>query len=249
MALREELQHSGLWLFRHRSFLPLALVVLLPPAAMEIMDGRYAFRWSHWWGCASIAVCIAGLLVRCVAVGYAGWGTSGRNTRGQKAESVNTTGLYSLVRHPLYLGNYLLFLGGVMFLGVWWLPVLASMLYWVYYERIMFAEEEYLRAKFGRSFTEWADRTPAFIPRLRGWRRPPAPFQIKKALTSEYPTVLGVAAWFFAADLLLSWLVERQWRPDPVWSAAAAAGLLFYMVVRALMKFTKVLQTKRTTPA
>ncbi len=52
-----------------------------------------------------------GLALRVIVVGHAPYGTSGRNTREQVADTLNTTGMYSIVRHPLYLANYLIILG------------------------------------------------------------------------------------------------------------------------------------------
>ena len=63
------------------------------------------------WQMLCISVSFLGLFIRIVTVGRAPIGTSGRNTREQVANTLNTTGIYSLVRHPLYLGNYLVFLG------------------------------------------------------------------------------------------------------------------------------------------
>src|SRR5689334_21586787 len=83
-----------------------------------------------------------------------------------------TTGMYSLVRHPLYLGNYFLWLGVVLVSRVWWAPVLAILVFWLCYERIMFAEEAYLRQQFGDAFGEWAQRTPAVLPAFTHWRPP-----------------------------------------------------------------------------
>ena len=37
--------------------------------------------------------------------------TSGRNTNQQVAAVLNSTGMYSMLRHPLYLGNYLIWVG------------------------------------------------------------------------------------------------------------------------------------------
>ena len=98
--------------------------------------------------------------------------TSRRNTGRPQAETLNTTGLYSVVRHPLYLGNYLMWLGVALFPGAWWAPVIVSLVFWLYYERIMFAEEEFLRRQFGEHYTAWAAATPAFLPRLGRWRSP-----------------------------------------------------------------------------
>ncbi|MEZ4871589.1 MAG: hypothetical protein R2827_04935 [Bdellovibrionales bacterium] len=54
---------------------------------------------------ALIGICtvpiLLGQFVRAYAVGFSGNKTSGRNTSaGQVAESINKTGMYSMVRHP-----------------------------------------------------------------------------------------------------------------------------------------------------
>ena len=93
-----------------------------------------------------------GLALRAAVVGRTPHRTSGRNTLEQVADSLNTTGMYSLVRHPLYLGNFVGWLGVALFPRD---PVvlLGSVLaYAIYYERIMMAEERFLRGRFGGAF-------------------------------------------------------------------------------------------------
>ncbi len=91
-------------------------------------------------------------------------GTSGHNTASQEASDLNTSGMYSIVRHPIYLANYFIMLGCTIYTGSWWLPLVVSILFWVYYERIAFAEEEFLRLQFGDQFTSWSVHTPSFFP-------------------------------------------------------------------------------------
>jgi len=54
-------------------------------------------RLDQVWEILCLAISLLGLGVRIVTVGYVPKGTSGRNTRGQKANVLNTTGMYSLV--------------------------------------------------------------------------------------------------------------------------------------------------------
>lgn len=63
----------------------------------------------------------------------------------------NTTGMYSIVRHPLYLGNFFVGFGIVLICSSVWLAVVFCLLFVVYYERLMFAEEEFLRTSSGWS--------------------------------------------------------------------------------------------------
>ena len=98
---------------------------------------------------------------------------SGRNTvQGQIADELNTKGLYSIVRNPLYVGNYFLWLGIAMLTCNPWFIAIFTLIFWIYYERIVFAEEEFLRKKFGDAYLEWTVRTPIFIPINRSGKNP-----------------------------------------------------------------------------
>src|SRR3954463_3031218 len=97
---------NGHRFFKSRSLVPFSLLpvaILALPEASRVSarlgdSGNLAVQWL------SLSVAFAGLLVRCAAVAHAPDGTSSRNTRALLAPSLNTTGVYSIVRHPLYLG-------------------------------------------------------------------------------------------------------------------------------------------------
>src|SRR4030095_3531295 len=97
----------------------------------------------------------------------------------QVAEQLNTSGIYSVVRHPLYLGNYLMWIGIVLFTKNFEFVIIVSLLYWIYYERIMFAEERFLEKKFGESYLSWSLKVPAFIPALGKFQKSHIPFSVK----------------------------------------------------------------------
>ena len=59
----------------------------------------------------AISISVLGFLVRFYTIGTTPKGTSGRNTKEQVADVLNSSGMYSMLRHPLYLGNYLIWLG------------------------------------------------------------------------------------------------------------------------------------------
>ena len=96
-------------------------------------------------------------------------GTSSRDTRALRAPSLNTTGMYSIVRHPLYLGAGLMWIGIAMSLRVWWLVAIVALAYWLYVERLMIVEEAFLAEQFPVEFPRWASRTRAFLPRPSDW--------------------------------------------------------------------------------
>ena len=244
MALREEMQRSGHWFFRRRGYLPLVLIL---PTLIALWQFELPFH-SHKVQEAREAVCLAiallGLGIRIFTVGHVPRGTSGRNTKRQKAVELNTTGMYSIVRHPLYLGNFLIWLGISMFYCAWWLVVIFVLSFWLYYERIMLAEEDFLREKFGKAFLEWADRTPAFIPRFSQWQSPSLGFSLRMVLKREYPGLMALVAAFFCLELCEDSLVAGRLVLEPFWAVLGAFALGTFVLLRVLKKRTKLLEVE-----
>ena len=128
-----------------------------------------------------LGVSLFGQVIRILTVGFAPKNTSGRNTvNGQLADELNVTGIYSLLRHPLYLGNLFMWLGPVLFIRSIWVTVVFGLLYWLYYERIMFAEEQFLRRKFGEIYDKWSETVSSFIPYSFNYIQPKLPFSVQK---------------------------------------------------------------------
>jgi protein-S-isoprenylcysteine O-methyltransferase Ste14 len=246
MALREEFAKSGNWLFRWRSYFPLLIVPLLLIALREskYLEQTAGETAEYLWEGFCALVSFAGLLVRCIVVAYAPKRTSGRNTEHQKAETLNTTGLYSIVRHPLYLGNFFIFLGMVLFVQVVWFAILAVLSFWLYYERIMFAEEEFLRGKFGNRFLEWAEKTPAFWPGFRNWKQPALTFSFKNILKREYTAFFLIISSLTILDAAGDIFTGRELKMDAVWSTLFIIGLVVYLVLRTLRTRTRILHVE-----
>src|SRR6218665_729176 len=202
MALIEELEDQGNFLFKLRSYLPLVFLLAgLGVFYWRIINGDYSGIGFNYW-LISLAVGLSGLLVRIYTVGHTPKNTSGTNTsEGQLADELNQTGIYSVVRHPLYVGNFLMWFGVAMLSADFWFLVAFTLLYWVYYERIMFAEEAFLRRKFGNVYLDWAAKTPAFVPALRVPSKAKYPFSIKKVLKKEKNGVAALFLLFYVFEL------------------------------------------------
>jgi protein-S-isoprenylcysteine O-methyltransferase Ste14 len=246
MSLRDSFEQSGRWLFRWRSYLPL-LLLLLVLYQMETFrhpGGRHVMDVGWELGC--IIMALLGLAIRVHVVGSAAPGTSGRTTRAPRAEALSTTGLYSIVRHPLYLGNYLMYLGVVLLPRALWLVVIFNLAFWLYYERIMYAEEEFLRRRFGADFEEWASRVPAFVPALRLWKPAARPFSWKGALASEHTGLFALIATFTLLEVAGDIASGEGITLDPGWSIAFGATALLYLTVSILKKRTHLLDRNRS---
>lgn len=243
MALRKELQQQGNWLFRYRSYLPIAILLvgmaLYVTGKLSFTDqGEEARRWYEL-GCTAVA--LLGLAIRVFTIGYASDNTSGRNTsEGQVADTVNTTGIYNHCRHPLYLGNFFMWLGIAAFTQNLWFLVAFIFMYWVYYERIMYAEEEYLIEKFGDDYLYYAARVPAFWPRLVAWKKPRERFRWKKVIRQEKAGILNLFVIIMLMRLAEEYYDGGLQNFELYWAYAAGAALVWYIVIKLLQKTTKL---------
>ncbi len=241
MALQEEFERQGTWLFKRRSEFPLMVLALLllelwldPPAPLA---GVAAATWAGL----CLAIAGAGEAIRAYTVGRVPGGTSARQTREPGGGIVNTSGWYSVVRHPLYLGNFLIWIGLALWLRSWEFVLIVGLVFWLYYERVMYAEEAYLRRTFAERYLGWAARTPAFLPRLSGWRPAELPFSWRVVVRREHSSCFAIVT-IFAAEVYGRDLVgARRFEWHPVVAAFFAAGLVLFLVAVYLTRHTGLL--------
>ncbi len=241
MSLREEFESSGNWLFRWRSYLPLLMLGLAVIALRNFKGVYYNRFFDKIWELVCLAISFIGIGIRVYTVSSVPRGTSGRNTKGQVADALNTTGMYSILRHPLYFGNFIIWFGIVTSVRSCWFTVIAVLIFCLYYERIMFAEEEFLRRKFGKEYLVWAARTPAFFPKFKNWKQSNRPFNLLAGIGSEYSTVFMTIVLFTVLDMLEDRIVWGHFSLDGLWVSVFAIGFAWYLIVRFFKKRTKLL--------
>lgn len=235
----------GQFLFRWRSYLPyllaLPLIVALPQSGW--FEAAFGEGAEIAWDIFAALIAFSGLGVRVAAVGVVPAGTSGRNARAQRADSLNTTGLYSVVRNPLYLGNAIIVLGLALAVKVWWIVPLALAATAIFYAGVIAAEEAFLHEKFGPAYDLWRARTPAILPDFGLWRRPQLPFSLRNVLRREYngfyQIVVSLTALEFASDVLgegvsLAAFVDE----DGHWLWFLGLGTAVWFVLRSMKKYT-----------
>jgi len=207
MNLYRDFEKQGNLLFRYRGQIPIVIFIVCIPVI--VFSGNYAVDnvFEKITTIGSVFVSICGFAIRITAVGNTPEGTSGRNTQEQIAEKLNTEGIYSVVRHPLYLGNYLMWLGILCFTFNLPLLIILSLTYWFYYERIMFAEEAFLEKKFGQEFLIWTSQVPAILPSFKNYIPSEPGFSTRKVLRQEYTGFLVMVLCFCFIDNLRYFLL------------------------------------------
>jgi protein-S-isoprenylcysteine O-methyltransferase Ste14 len=234
MALKHSFESSGNVLFRYRGQIPVVLFLLAVPAIYftdySLISGNVACSLTVL----AVLISVVGFIIRAYSIGTTPKGTSGRNRKEQVAESLNVKGIYSIVRHPLYVGNYLIWIGIVIFTFNIYFFLVVSLFFWLYYERIMFAEESYLEKKFGEQFIEWSMQVPAFIPSFRKFKKSDISFSFKTILRREYSGVLATAFGFAFIDLLRIYFTTGQFEWQRVSVYVTISAVIVALILRTL---------------
>jgi protein-S-isoprenylcysteine O-methyltransferase Ste14 len=95
------------------------------------------------------------------------------SSRGFKAENSGegklllTTGPYSFVRNPMYLGILLIGLGIVLMLFKWWVVLIFLAAFFIRYTRLIYKEEEKLNSLFSKDYPDYIRGVPRILPSLK----------------------------------------------------------------------------------
>ncbi len=185
------------FLFRNRSYTPLPfLVVMIVFAQPTLLSLAVGF-----------VVAALGEFVRAWGVFYVGSET--RVTGEVGASRLVTSGPFSHVRNPLYVGNMMLYVGvGVMSLALFpWLQIVALIWFIFQYTLIVLEEERFLREKFGAEYEEYCKAVPRFLFRPTPYRQSaPGRIDWKAGWHSEARTLQAFAV--ATLILIVIWLVR-----------------------------------------
>jgi protein-S-isoprenylcysteine O-methyltransferase Ste14 len=186
----------GAVLFRNRSWLPVPflLIALLAPGHMSAAN----------WVSGAIPI-LVGEWIRLAGVAAAGTVT---RRRSRDVQRLVTYGIFGWVRNPLYVGNFLIWMGFVVISGVLWFLPVAILLFAIEYSLIVAYEEGVLESIFGAEYLTYKRTTARWIPRPPRGAHDSGPHDWGEAWRSEISTFLQYAA-LAAVFVAKGWLTGR----------------------------------------
>ena len=243
MALVNSLEKQGNFLFKYRGQFPVILFVLAVPFLYYSKEVP-SFE-KQIWNYIALSISIIGFMIRFYTIATTPKGTSGRNRKEQIADYLNSTGIYSTVRHPLYLGNYLIWIGiGIFTYNIYFI-IIMSLLFWIYYKRIMFAEERFLERKFSEEYINWFKGVPSFIPSFKNYTKTIIPFSVKSILRREYAGVLSTVIGFVFVEVVRNFFEnDFVFSIDPFYRNVLIATIIVVLLLRSLKHYTTLLDEK-----
>ncbi len=82
----------------------------------------------------------------------------------QQDHKVVTTGPYRIVRHPSYLGAFIMYVATIVFLQAWFSAIVAVVVLPLAFSRRIHYEEELLQTELGQDYKNYAKSVRRFIP-------------------------------------------------------------------------------------
>jgi len=244
MALVQSFEKQGNFLFKYRGQFPLILFALSVPF-IYLTDYKLISNKEHTiFMFIAITLSVLGFFIRFYTIGTTPKGTSGRNTKEQVADVLNSSGLSSIVRHPLYLCNYLIWLGISLASFNIYFVVIMSLLFWIYYERIMFAEERFLERKFGVDYLNWSSKLPAFLPTILNFKKSETSFSLISVLRREYSSTLAAVIGFTYIEILRTYFSTSNWNVSNNTIIILIVAIICVLILRSLKHYTKLLAEK-----
>lgn len=179
--------------FKSRGFIPVpfALVTL------------YQSNMTKWGIAIGAVLLMSGEWLRISGVRCAGGRTRTRNVG---AKELCTWGPFAYVRNPLYLGNFAIYTGMILFAGGPWIItilIISLILIPTQYGLIISLEEETLSKLFESEYEEYCSNVPRLIPNLKPWKKQTVSkvLSCKKVIHTERRT-LQVIITFMTALIL-----------------------------------------------
>ena len=133
----------------------------LPSVPIPALGERFLSVSGVWFWSGS-AVTAVGLLFAVWARRHLGRNWSQAVTV-KKGHELITSGPYALVRHPIYTGLLLAFVGSAVARGEWRGLLAVALVFGALWRKLRL-EEKWMRAQFGESYEAYSRRVAALVP-------------------------------------------------------------------------------------
>jgi membrane-associated PAP2 superfamily phosphatase/protein-S-isoprenylcysteine O-methyltransferase Ste14 len=196
---------DGVILLRNRRLLP-GLLLLLIVGGLYDPTFQQTIAIDEAWEAGCIAISGLGLALRLLVAG-----------REPSPLSLDATGVHSVLRYPLMVGNALVWLGLGLFPRSWPAALACCAISALACGRLLARHDLMLRDRFGPVFDRWAEVTPALAPAWRRWIPASTAFSWPKALSHEGRTILCTMLAFALLEVAGDLVIGEPLHVDPAW--------------------------------
>lgn len=144
-----------------------------------------------------------------------------------------TAGPYAYVRHPLYLGSFLIGAGFCVIAGNPWLALTALVFFLTIYRQKMAQEEALLRDELGTAYLQYQAAVPRWLPTGRRYSSPDEGWNWRGILASkEWKTAIWVIVLFNVFYLREEFFQEQGlFQGENRWKHVGLVAVMFALML------------------
>ena len=104
----------------------------------------------------------------------------------------------------------------------------------------MFAEEQFLRKKFGDVYLKWAKMTPAFVLSFKNFNTSELNFSWKKVIKKEKNGVAAIFIVFLLFRAIRDYIEQGIFITDSYLFYITIGSVVLYFILKFIKKFTSI---------
>lgn len=222
MLLNDLLLEIGDFCYNNKSlqYLPYILVILIELENFKNVNESIPFEIF------CLLIALFGIFIRIYTIAY--------RPQNMDSDVLITKGAYSIVRNPLYLGNFFIFFGITMMSQSWEIVITNSLLMIIFYSLVVLKEEDALKSKFGKNYINWAQNVNCFIPSFKNYIKPDSHFSIKNVISHEHDVWFLVTLCFVALEVIRGYFEVNKFLLISMWAILFIIMFAFWIVCKIL---------------
>jgi len=134
----------------------IVMLATIPFLLEDLWEGLQPYSLTERWGIIGVILMAAGVLMRSWAAGTI-----------RKTESLTMEGPYAIMRHPLYVGSFLIAMGFCTMLMDWENFLLVALLLVPLHIRRTLREENKLSEIYGEAWRAYKAKVGPFFPKVK----------------------------------------------------------------------------------
>ncbi len=139
--------------------LALFLIVTIAIFSFNFLYKGYTPVVDNIFDCLGFMLILKGVIIRMIARGHKKANTDG-------GHQLVTSGLYQIVRNPMYLGTFYIGIGFVLVLLPWWMVFVFTAFFYVRFNKQVVSEEKLLTQMFGKKYEDYCRQVPRIFPNV-----------------------------------------------------------------------------------
>ncbi|MFI3331030.1 MAG: methyltransferase [Rikenellaceae bacterium] len=223
MMLSESMLRTGRYLRTHKDIFPYLFILSLSVAIL--LTREVNVRPSSFISTViSVSIALLSIIIRWLSM---------RTDAERMPELIKAKGIYSVVRHPMYISNFLMVFALSLYLGILWYLVFVTFFSVLITERIVFQKENCQHNKYGEDFKTWCKTTGALFPRMLNWQSAENSRTWLYTAKNIASFVLASATIFFVISFIKHRIIELTFGVAIGWIVALVIVLIAYVFIKS----------------